>query len=139
MFENVDVLVAEGGIVERGRVPDGEGSDADDPCDRPPREDSLDPGKHPDAQHAAQCLHRQPGEQERRHDQHQEQVLEHVGREEIVVGQNVERGDEREQQDGHAHQEPGAHATDLPAGQGHVAQHQADAAQHDRRLEIPRA
>ena len=89
MLEHVHRLVAQGRLVEKWQVPDGQHHVEDDAgrqC------------RHTDAAEGPPRL-RQTEQQQRRHDHGQQEVLQHMEAEQVVVPAHVDRRLERQDQD----------------------------------------
>src|SRR5439155_18040506 len=98
VLQRVDRRIPQRRIVERGHVPDREDRIEEQQGhqrvgDRPP-----DLQRERQAQQRPKQPARRPQQQQRRSDQRDQQVLDHVSREQIAVGQGIQRRDQRDKQ-----------------------------------------
>ena len=138
MLDDVDAAADERRIVQGGDVPHRHGADP-----QPPRHGGGPEGGHRTAHPGdpSRPLHqrgRHPEEQQRWDDQDEQQMLNHVGAEQIGVAQGVEGRIQGQEQDDDPREEGGRPAREFRAGDGEIPRREDETAPHDRWLPSPR-
>ena len=138
VLDDVEVVVDERGVVGPREVPGHDRRREDRPSRERPRGPSRQAAHPRRTEQRLDHRRRRPVQQQRREDQHQHQVLHHMGAEQITVGEVVQRAvetDEQHRERGGERRDPAARGREPP--QKHIEPAQHGEPDDNARVEIP--